>query len=738
MTKFKQHTSGAAVSSLAAADITLLQSGLQGDPFAVLGPHDTPQGRVVRVFMPGAASVTLVDGSIERPMAEHAHGLFECAVASDDYRLRIRWAEAEIVIEDPYRFPVVLTDFDLHLIAEGRFLDLPIKLGSNVRSFHGSEGVTFAVWAPNARRVAIVGTFNTWDSRRHPMRLRPEAGVWELFIPGLQAGEIYKYAIVGADGEVLPWKADPMARQAELPPRTGSIVAPPSDFVWSDDIWMAGRKSSHAIEAPISIYEVHVESWLRLQDGQAASWEAATERLIPYVVGLGFTHLELLPIAEYPFGGSWGYQPLSLFAPTSRLGDPAAFAHFVNRCHEAGLGVIIDWVPAHFPADAHGLVRFDGSALYEHSDPREGFHNDWNTMIYNVGRAEVRGFLISSAIWWMETFHIDGLRVDAVASMLYRDYSRPADAWVPNHLGGRENFEAIHFLQELNATVAARCPDVMVIAEESTAWPGVTSKDGLGFDFKWSMGWMHDTLRYFGRDPVHRGYHRDDIAFGLHYGFSEAFVLPLSHDEVVHGKGSLLSRMPGDDWQRFANLRLLFALMWTHPGKKLLFMGGEFGAEDEWKVDAPFPWPHHDDAERQGLMRLVGDLNALYRTYPPLHRRDRHADGFSWIVMDDAVNAVLAFRRTADPANPDADMVVVLNTTPVPRHEYRIGVAQAGRWTEVFNSDSGRYAGSNMGNLGGVEAESIGAQGAAFSLRLTLPPLGAIVLAPPGRPHGGS
>ena len=728
-----------------------MQSARHGDPFAILGRHPFGDGFVVRAFLPGAAAVSLVADGTGCPLVQTKAGLFEALIETDaDYTLQITWPGCVIETADPYAFGLLLTDLELHLIAQGRYLDLPLKLGANLRAFAGVKGVMFATWAPNARSVSIVGGFNAWDPRRHPMRFRPEAGTWELFVPDLRPGEIYKYAIVDADGAALVWKADPLARQAELPPRTGSVVAAPAKFAWTDGNWMAQRAERQNLSAPVSIYEVHVESWLRTLDGQPLSWDAAASRLIPHVKALGFTHVELLPIAEYPFGGSWGYQPLSLFAPTSRLGDPSAFASFVDACHAADIGVIVDWVPAHFPSDAHGLARFDGTALYEHEDPRQGFHHDWNTLIYNVGRAEVRGFLIASALSWLETFHVDGLRVDAVASMLYRDYSRPADAWIPNHHGGRENYESIHFLHELNATVAARCPGASIMAEESTAWPGVTSKAGpnhhhagqrhrtepasaharnaLGFDFKWNMGWMHDTLRYFERDPVHRGFHLNDITFGLDYGFSEAFVLPLSHDEVVHGKGSLLQRMPGDEWQRFANLRLLLALMWTHPGKKLLFMGGEFGVENEWNVDAAFPWPDHGDMRRKGLSGMVGDLNRLYRSCPQLHLLDRDPEGFAWVVADDAVNAVLAFNRSSgEPAN---DFLVILNSTPVPRFDYRIGVPVHGRWSELFNSDAAAYGGSNIGNCGSCMTEPVALNGRPHSLRLTLPPLAAIVLGP--------
>jgi 1,4-alpha-glucan branching enzyme len=589
--------------------------------------------------------------------------------------------------------------------------------------------VLFAVWAPNAGSVAVVGEFNGWDPRRLPMRRRLGPGIWELFVPGLTEGTIYKYAITTPSGERLPWKADPLARRTELPPATGSIVAATPDFVWSDDDWLRKREAAHPMSEPMSTYEVHVGSWLRTEWGQLGSWNEAADRLIPYLEHMGFSHVELLPITEHPFGGSWGYQPLALFSPTARLGTAEDFTCVVDKAHARGIGVILDWVPAHFPSDAHGLARFDGTALYEHEDPRQGFHRDWNTLIYNVGRREVRGFLIASALWWVETFHLDGLRVDAVASMLYRDYSRPPGEWVPNEYGGRENLEAISFFQELNTLIGARGRGAVTIAEESTAWPGVTSPvhhGGLGFHFKWNMGWMHDTLRYFARDPIHRGHHGDDVTFGLIYAFSENFVLPISHDEVVHGKGSLISRMPGDDWQRFANLRLFLSMMWAHPGKKLLFMGCEFGAEYEWSVDAPFPWPHPYDERRQGVSTLMRDLNALYRGTPSLHRLDHAPEGFAWIVGDDRANSVFAFRRSGGPGT--ADILVVANMTPVPRHDYRIGVVKPGLWRERLNSDAGVYGGGGIGNAGQRGSDRVAAHGQKQSLALTLPPLGLIVL----------
>jgi 1,4-alpha-glucan branching enzyme len=563
------------------------------------------------------------------------------------------------------------------------------------------------------------------------MRLRAEAGVWELFVPRLGPGAAYKYELIGPHGQMLPLKADPVALATEMPPATASRVLDPAEFRWTDGAWMAGRAGRHAPEAPLSIYEVHPGSWWHDGEGQAPDWDRLADRLIPYAQGLGFTHLELLPITEHPFGGSWGYQPLSMFAPSARFGTPEGFARFVDRAHDAGLGIILDWVPAHFPTDAHGLYRFDGTPLYEHADPREGFHRDWNTAIYNFGRHEVRGFLLASAMHWLERYHVDGLRVDAVASMLYRDYSRPAGEWIPNRFGGRENLEAVSFLQELNALVAERCPGAMTIAEESTAWPGVTrptNEGGLGFSYKWNMGWMHDTLRYMQRDPSHRSWHHDDMTFGLVYAWSERFVLPLSHDEVVHGKGSLLGKMPGDPWRRFANLRAYLGFMWTHPGKKLLFMGGELANPAEWNHDAALPWGLLDDARHAGIQRLVHDLNDAYRALPALHRLDAAPEGFRWVVGDDRAQSVFAFLRLG--AEGDAPALVVCNLTPIPRTGYRIGVPWGGAWREVVNTDAEAFGGSNMGNGGAVHAEPVPSHGFDQSLNLLLPPLATLILAP--------
>jgi len=713
-----------------------LTRALHGDPFRVLGPHETAAGPVIRALLPGADSVEVLrrsDGAtLGRLEPIDAHGLFEGLVSErSPYLLRIAWPGATQETEDPYSFGALLGDIDLHLFSEGRHFKLAEALGANAMTIDGVRGTRFAVWAPNAGRVAVVGDFDSWDVRRHPMRLRHSAGIWELFVPRVGEGARYKFDIVGAGGVRGPLKADPVAKQTELPPATASVVASPETFRWRDTEWMRTRATRHAPDAPLSIYEAHLSSWMRAAHDQSAStpWDVAIDRLVPYLVDMGFTHVELLPITEHPFGGSWGYQPLGLFAPTARYGAPQGFARFVDALHGAGIGIILDWVPAHFPDDAHGLVRFDGTALYEHQDPREGFHRDWNTLIYNFGRREVQGFLIASALHWLEHFHVDGLRVDAVASMLYRDYSRKAGEWVPNVYGGRENLEAVGFLRHLNAVVAERCPGAMMIAEESTAWPGVTqpsSDHGLGFSYKWNMGWMHDTLQYIERDPIHRAYHHDEITFGLLYAFSEKFILPLSHDEVVYGKHSLIGKMPGDRWQKFANLRAYFGFMWAHPGKKLLFMGCELAQEREWNHDGEVDWFLLNDPAHAGIQRLVRDLNGLYRRQPSLHSKDSKPEGFRWIIGDDRANSVFAFLRQG--AAGDKPILVVCNMTPVPRHGYRVGVPRPGRWREIANTDSRFYGGSDLGNDGGADAHDQPSHGEAQSVLLTLPPLATVML----------
>lgn len=713
-------------------DADALAGGRHRDPFSVLGPHDTLGGRVVRSFLPGAQSVEVLRrgdrSSLGILSTGEITGLFEGRVAeAAPYLLRIQWSTGIQETEDPYAFGPLLGELDLHLFNEGRHFRLADALGANVVSVDGTLGVRFAVWAPNAERVSVIGDFNSWDDRRHPMRLRFPSGIWELFIPRVTSGVRYKFDIIGAGGMRVADKADPVAQQAEPTPGTASIVARPPAWRWSDDEWMARRAERQSSGAPISIYEVHAGSWMSVDQGGAV-WDLLVDRLVPYVADMGFTHIELLPVTEHPFGGSWGYQPLGLFAPAARYGLPEGFARFVDAAHAAGIGVLLDWVPAHFPTDPHGLARFDGTALYEHLDPREGFHRDWNTFIYNFGRREVQGFLIASALHWLERYHVDGLRVDAVASMLYRDYSRPAGSWIPNVKGGRENLEAIGFLRHLNAVIAERCPGAIVIAEESTAWPGVTAPppDGLGFSFKWNMGWMHDTLQYIEREPVHRAFHHDDVTFGLLYAFSERFVLPISHDEVVHGKRSLLAKMPGDRWQRFANLRAYLGFMWAHPGKKLLFMGSEIAQEREWNHDDQLSWDLLGDAAHAGVQRLVRDLNHLYTSEPALHELDCAGAGFRWLIGDDRANSVFAFLRFADADRPP--VLVVCNMTPIPRHRYRVGVPRPGRWREIANTDSSFYGGGNLGNGGVVHTFDQMSHGEVQSVLLTLPPLATVML----------
>jgi 1,4-alpha-glucan branching enzyme len=718
------------------ADIQALRLGHHGDPFAVLGPHPDASGaHWVRAFLPGAAAVQVVAGARSWHLKlVHADGVFEGSTPApsqqplSNYQLRVRWADGhESLIEDPYRFGAVLGDMDVWLLGEGSHLRPYEILGATPRHMGGVEGTSFAVWAPNASRVSVVGDFNVWDGRRHPMRLRRECGVWEIFLPGVFAGARYKFELLDSAGRLLPQKADPYARQAELRPATASVVAvmpplaPPS----------TARQVANALNAPISIYEVHLASWRRKTEdhNRWLNWDELADELLPYVQDMGFTHIELLPVTEHPFDGSWGYQTLGLFAPTSRFGDAAGMRRFVDRAHAAGLGVLLDWVPAHFPTDAHGLAQFDGTHLYEYADPREGFHNDWNTLIYNFGRTEVRNFLVGSALYWLERFDIDGLRVDAVASMLYRDYSRKAGEWIPNAHGGRENLEAISFLKRTNEVVGGERPQAIMLAEESTAFPAVsrpTFAGGLGFHFKWNMGWMHDTLQYMQRDPIHRAHHHGEMTFGLIYAFTENFCLPISHDEVVHGKGSMLNKMPGDRWQQFANLRAYYGFMWGHPGKKLLFMGCEFGQSSEWNHDASLDWHLLQYPEHAGLQRLVRDLNQLYKNSPALYSQDFSGEGFEWIDHGDASRSLLSFvRKAAD----SKQMLVVCNFAPVVHEGLRLGVTLPGRWLEKLNTDSSFYGGSNVGTpLGSAHSETVASHGRQQSIVLTVPPLATVFL----------
>ena len=700
-------------------------AGRHSNPFDYLGPHREKDKTVVRVFLPDASRVVAVcgDGEHELQRIDPA-GLFAGPLRTKQYRLRARFGDNDVELEDPYRFPPVLSDFDLHLLGEGNHLRLYDKLGAHPMELDGVAGVAFAVWAPNAQRVSVVGDFNFWDGRRHAMRVRGN-GYWEIFVPGARAGDKYKYEIASRSGAVLPLKSDPVGFSAEIRPATASVVVDAGKLPHPGP----APDAINARDAPISIYEVHLGSWRRKGErGEWLTYRDLAEQLPAYAADMGFTHVEFLPVAEHPFDGSWGYQPTGLFAPTSRFGSPDDFIALVDACHRAGLGVIVDWVPAHFPDDPHALGQFDGTALYEHANPLQGRHLDWGTLIYNFGRVEVTNFLIANALFWLERYGIDGLRVDAVASMLYLDYSRPSGGWIPNRFGGRENLEAIAFLRRTNTEVYGHFPNAATIAEESTAWPQVTRPvdgGGLGFGYKWNMGWMNDTLDYISKDPIHRRHHHGSINFGLHYAFSENFVLPLSHDEVVHGKRSILGRMPGDAWQRFANLRAYYGFMFAHPGKKLLFMGCEFGQEREWNHDRGLDWHLLDDRRHMGVQSLVRDLNRCYRELPALHELDCEGAGFDWVVADDADRSVFAWMRKG--RAPDARCLAVMNFTPEVRYNYRVKVPFRGPWREVLNTDAEIYGGSNVGNAGVVVAI---AKGDGAELSLTLPPLATILLVP--------
>jgi 1,4-alpha-glucan branching enzyme len=732
---------------LSSEAVEAIVAGNHGDPFAVLGPHVVQEGArtavVIRAFLPDArrAEVVPLDRPEERMPMERSHpgGFFEARFLSRDapfpYRLRLDDPLGEgREIDDPYRFPPLLSDYDLHLLGEGTHLQAHEKLGAHRLVLDGVAGVGFAVWAPNAIRVSVVGDFNHWDGRRHPMRKHPAHGVWELFIPGLEEGALYKFELKARSGEVMALKADPFTFAFEPPPGTASVVTCLDGYRWADHDWMEARARGNPLERPLAIYEVHLGSWMRVPEegNRFLTYRELAHRLADYVSEMGYTHIELLPITEHPFYGSWGYQTIGYFAPTSRYGAPRDFMYFVDHLHQRGVGVILDWVPAHFPRDPHGLVYFDGTHLYEHEDPRKGEHRDWGTLIFNYGRTEVANFLLSSALFWLERYHLDGLRVDAVASMLYLDYSRAAGEWIPNRYGGNENLEAIDFLKRFNELVYQRHPGIVTIAEESTAWPGVsrpTYLGGLGFGLKWNMGWMHDMLEYMALDPIYRSYHHDRLTFSLLYAFSENFILPLSHDEVVHGKGSLLGKMPGDPWQRFANLRCLYTYMYGHPGKKLLFMGGEFGQWREWDHEQSLDWHLLEDGPlHRGMQRLARDLNQVYRSQPALYEADSDPAGFQWIDCHDWEQSVVSFLRRAK--DPEDFVVVICNFTPVPRHGYRIGVPVGGRYRELLNSDAAMYGGAGLGNLGGITAERIGHHGQPFSLALTLPPLGGLILKP--------
>jgi 1,4-alpha-glucan branching enzyme len=724
------------------AQLDAVAAGTFDDPFAVLGRHEARlNGRpavVVRTMQPAASRVELVtpDGitTMER---RRTTGLFEAAVPFSDslndfvYRLRVYEGAAVHEILDPYQFGQTLTDFDLHLFSEGTHYRAWEKLGSHRITVDGVTGVHFAVWAPNAQRVSVVGDFNRWDGRTHPMRRLVPSGVWEIFVPDLPEGACYKYEVRTTAGHLLE-KADPYAQRFEVPPNNASLIWTEGRYEWGDAEWLHDRPSFGSWhERPMSIYEVHLGSWRRVpeQGNRYLSYRELADTLVPYVREMGYTHLELMPVMEHPFSGSWGYQVIGFFAPTSRFGTPDDFRYFVDQCHRHGVGVILDWVPGHFPKDQHGLAQFDGTSLYEHADPRKGEHKDWGTLIFNYGRNEVRTFLMSNALYWLEEFHIDGLRVDAVASMLYLDYSRTHGEWIPNQYGGRENLEAVSFLQQLNAETHGRVPGTITVAEESTAWPAVsrpTYVGGLGFTYKWNMGWMHDILEYASEDPVHRRWHHGQITFSMLYAFTENFVLPFSHDEVVHGKRAMLDKMPGDLWQKHATLRALYGYMFGHPGKKLLFMGSEFGQWREWNVESSLDWHLLDDPLHCGLQQWVRDLNHTYQREPSLHQVDFEPSGFSWLDCNDSENSVISMIRRA--RNPHDFTVMLVNFTPVPRPGYRLGVPEGGWYRELLNSDGALYGGSNMGNGGGVMAVDEPSHGFNQSLTITVPPLGFVLL----------
>lgn len=723
-----------------------IQSGQYPDPYSVLGMHAHEGALWVNAFLPGAERVTLLQGAQGLEVGElQRHpdtDIFSLRLPAHTgrfrHRFKVEWkphgGEAATLtpststIDDLFAFPLVLSDMDVWLLSEGTHLRPYECLGAHLRELDGVAGVSFAVWAPSAGRVSVVGSFNQWDGRRTPMRLRRECGIWECFVPALAAGDLYKFEIHTQQGERL-LKSDPYAFAAQMRPETASVV----QTLPARKSMAPERAKANALDQPISVYEVHLGSWRKNDGWRWQTYRELAESLVPYAVEMGFTHVELLPISEHPFDGSWGYQPVGLFAPTSRFGSPADFEYFVQAAHEAGLGVILDWVPAHFPTDSHGLARFDGTHLYEHADPREGFHQDWNTLIYNYGRREVQNFLVGNALYWLERYGIDGLRVDAVASMLYRDYSRAEGQWVPNQHGGRENLEAIAFLRRLNHVVGVERDGALMVAEESTSFPGVSrppsddlQSGGLGFHYKWNMGWMHDMLHYFARDTVHRRHHHNELTFGLVYAFNENFMLPFSHDEVVHGKGSMLARMPGDGWQKFANLRALYGFMWAYPGKKLVFMGCEWAQPGEWNADGSLPWELLDQPMHAGMQRLVRDLNRVYRHHKPLHQRDHSPEGFSWIAADDADQSVISWLRFDAEGHP---MAVVCNLTPVPRQGYRIGVPKTGPWEEIVNTDATVYGGSGVHSEPG-HTDAQPAHGHAQSLALNLPPLACVVLAP--------
>jgi 1,4-alpha-glucan branching enzyme len=709
-------------------EVERLVRGEHHEPHRLLGAHVEDGKLVVRALRPAATAVVALAGD-QRVKLDQVHpaGLFEGvldgAAAPAAYRLEVTYDAGTFTIDDPYRFLPTIGELDQHLLGEGRHERLWQKLGAHETVVDGVAGTAFAVWAPNARAVRVVGDFNSWDGRLHPMRSLGSSGIWELFVPGVGAGDKYKFELVTRAG-ALTLKADPLAFATEPPPATASVVYT-SGHVWGDDDWMARRQQRNSVGAPISVYEVHLGSWRH-----GLSYRELAEQLPDYVADLGFTHVEFMPVAEHPYAPSWGYQVSAYYAPTARFGSPDDLRHLIDRLHQRGIGVLVDWVPAHFPKDAFALARFDGTALYEHEDPRRGEHPDWGSLVFNFGRNEVRNFLIANALYWLEEFHVDGLRVDAVASMLYLDYSRKEGEWEPNEYGGNEDLDAVGFLKDFNMVVYREHPGAMTVAEESTAWPSVSRPvylGGLGFGFKWNMGWMHDTLQYVTKDPIYRRFHHHQLTFSLIYAFSENFILPISHDEVVHGKGSLLGKMPGDTWRRFANLRAYLAYMWAHPGKQLLFMGSELGQESEWSHERSIDWEALADPNHRGVQALVRDLNRVYRERAALWERDASPEGFAWIDPNDVDDNVLSFIRYGASGEP---LVCLCNFSPVPRSDYRVGLPRVGRWTEVLNTDAAPYGGSNVGNLGAVEAAEIGWDGQPASALVTLPPLATIWLAP--------
>lgn len=724
-------------------DIKLIVDGVHGDPFSVLGMHvvgeGDEKGLEVRAFLPEAAEAWVINERTKKAYAMekvHKKGFYSVHITGEtfSYRIGIESSEGEISeIVDPYSFGQVFTDYDLYLIGEGSHYKKYEKLGAHVTEIGGVKGVHFAVWAPNAKSVSVIGDFNGWDNRRHPMRLLVESGIWEIFLPGLGEGELYKFDIKSRYHGYHAVKADPYGFYFEMRPKSASIVHDINKYFWGDKKWMKKRERRNWFEAPVSVYEVHLGSWMRcMEEGNRfLTYRELAGLLIPYVKFMGYTHVELLPVSEHPLDASWGYQTVGYFAPTSRFGAPEDFMFFVDMCHRNDIGVILDWVPAHFPKDGHGLGFFDGTCLYEHMDTRKGEHKDWGTLIFNYGRKEVMNFLISNALFWLEKYHIDGLRVDAVASMIYLDYSRRPGEWIPNIYGGNENLEAIEFIKKFNEITHQLHPGILTIAEESTAWPSVSKPvylGGLGFDMKWNMGWMNDMLVYISKDPIHRRFHHNNLTFGLIYAFTENFVLVMSHDEVVHGKRSMLDKMPGDVWRKFANLRLFYGFMYAHPGKKLLFMGGEFGQWDEWKFDQALDWQLLEKEQHRELQKYVRDLNSAYMKEASLHEVDFEAKGFEWIDFRDTDSSIIAFIRRAK--EPDDHIVVVCNFTPIPRRGYRIGVPEKCFYKEIMNSDSQGYWGSNMGNLGGVFSENIPWHGKPCSLMITLPPLAVLYFKP--------